>query len=431
MPTDRLTDQQRDRLREVLAPVRGVSLDLDALARYDLHPRRLDDVVTSHGLDEGRLDFRRPVWPVPYHLDVARFTQGLHDALKDRVVGYSMELRRHGMSIAAQNYGWAKTPPDGGQPWTTGVRMHVASVSKLITAIAMTKVLAAHGISPDAKMTGYLPGYWNKGPHVGEITFRQLMTHRSGFDVPGSASDFGTMKSQVASGVAATGGYHYENMNFGLCRLLIATITGAVPVDARFVIPFLPEDLIWDYVATTAYAQFVGWHVWEAACVTGPTLTHPSEDALAYDFPVGSGWNSGDLTSMAGGAGWHASVRDLLAVLNDFRRVGTILTAAQAQQMLDDGFGIDLTLSTAAGTLYNKNGLWRDGSGRSEQSLAYVLPEDMELVVLTNSTVGVADEFFRDVVTDVYLANLHPALDLPFPVEQAHDVHHPLPVGAR
>ena len=68
-------------------------------------------------------------------------------------------------------------------------------------------------------------------------------------------------------------------------------------------------------------------------------------------MPVGAGWNSGDLTSMAGGAGWHSSVADLLAVMNDVRRGGNILTPAQTQQMLDDSFGIDLTLTTAAGVL--------------------------------------------------------------------------------
>ncbi len=37
------------------------------------------------------------------------------------------------------------------------------------------------------------------------------------------------------------------------------------------------------------------------------------------------------------------------------------------------------------GTLYNKNGLWQNGSNQVEQSLAYFLPRDMELVVLANS----------------------------------------------
>ncbi|HCB03057.1 MAG TPA: serine hydrolase domain-containing protein [Nocardioides sp.] len=422
MVDDRLTRAQTSELRAVLRPLR-LDIDIDDLVAHELRPERLEGIVTSKGLEEGRLDFHLPIRPIPHQLDVNGFRSDLHDALKDKVAGYSMELRQHGMRVTSRNHGWAKTSDDGGQRWTTGVRMHVASVSKLLTAFAMTKVLAAHGISPDAKISAYLPRYWSKGDHVSDITYRQLMTHRSGFDVPGSASDFSTMKAHVAAGVASTGGYHYENMNFGLCRLLIATITGAVPVDARFQILFIPEDVIWDYVATTAYAEFVRTHLFEPACVTGPTHTHPGSDALAYDMPVGSGWDSGDLTSMAGGAGWHCSVADLLAVMNDVRRVGNILTPAQTQQLLDDSFGIDLTLTTAAGVLYNKNGLWRDGSGRTEQSLAYFLPEDMELVVLANSPIGTADEFFRDVVTDVYVANLRPVIDLSFVTERDHVTH--------
>ena len=39
--------------------------------------------------------------------------------------------------------------------------------------------------------------------------------------------------------------------------------------------------MIWDYVATSAYAEFVRTRVFEPACVIGPTLTHPGSDALA------------------------------------------------------------------------------------------------------------------------------------------------------
>jgi len=41
-----------------------------------------------------------------------------------------------------------------------------------------------------------------------------------------------------------------------------------------------------------------------------------------------------------------------------------------------------------------------------EQSLAYFLPQDMELVVLTNSPVSSPGKFFRDVVTNIYVANI-------------------------
>ena len=93
-----------------------------------------------------------------------------------------------------------------------------------------------------------------------------------------------------------------------------------------------------------------------------------------------------------------------------FRRQGTIMSPAAAQTMLDAGFGIDLIESTNLGTLYNKNGLWQSGASQTEQSLAYFLPRDMELVVLANSPIGSPGQFFRDVVTNIYLDNIAPEI---------------------
>jgi hypothetical protein len=109
---------------------------------------------------------------------------------------------------------------------------------------------------------------------------------------------------------------------------------------------------------------------------------------------------------MSGGAGWHLSIDEFLDVLGPLRRKGTILSTTQAQSMLDQGFGIDVRLPTPLGTLYNKNGAWGDGGGHLEQSLAYILPQDMELLVLANSPVGSPGKFFRDVVTNLYVANI-------------------------
>ena len=109
---------------------------------------------------------------------------------------------------------------------------------------------------------------------------------------------------------------------------------------------------------------------------------------------------------MSGGAGWHMSVDDLLSVMHTFRKSGTIMPATEAQKVLDRGFGIDMILSTPLGNLYNKNGLWADGAAHTEQSLAYFLPENIEMVVLANSPIGKPPKFFRDVVTQIYTAHV-------------------------
>ena len=81
--------------------------------------------------------------------------------------------------------------------------MHVASCSKLITAMAMTKLLNDKRVWFDTPIIGFLP---TTGPRadVNTITFRQLMTHTSGLGIAGrSDSDFEFMKSRVAAGAPA------------------------------------------------------------------------------------------------------------------------------------------------------------------------------------------------------------------------------------
>ena len=290
--------------------------------------------------------------------------------------------------------------------------MHVASLSKQMTAIAMTRTLDGAGIPYDTKVIDYLPAYWSKGANVDEITFANLMTHTSGLDygVSSSASDFEFIKAQIAAGTTHLGQYWYQNMNFGLCRILLATVNGNIPVD--FSLPPLFglnsfNDIVWDFITLSAYQLYVAAEVFAPSGVHGPTLTHEPADALAYSFPVSvPGWNSGNLTTMAGGAGWHMTVDEVLAVMGTFRRSGTIMSTAQAQSMLDAGFGVDWTASTPMGTYYAKNGMWDDSAGQMEQAVLFYLPGEMELVLLVNSPVGPRGEFLYSLVATAFTSNI-------------------------
>ena len=50
------------------------------------------------------------------------------------------EKRTGEHSRSTVDWNWAQEPQDGSESWTPDVRMHVASLSKIITAIAMTKL---------------------------------------------------------------------------------------------------------------------------------------------------------------------------------------------------------------------------------------------------------------------------------------------------
>jgi hypothetical protein len=68
-----------------------------------------------------------------------------------------MQLRQHGQPIASAQVGWAKQYSDGAESWVQSVRMQIASCSKLITAIAMTRTLAAQGYRLES-VSGYSTG---------------------------------------------------------------------------------------------------------------------------------------------------------------------------------------------------------------------------------------------------------------------------------
>lgn len=398
-------------MSETIEPISlpgGVRVDHAAIAAHVMQPAHAQGVISSRGLEEGEKP--APLKPLAGALsfNTDGFVAGLNAALANNTAGYVMQLRQHGQPIASAQVNWAKRPSDGNESWSLDVRMHIASCSKLITAIAMTRTLAAHNLPATTKIIDYLPGYWTKGPNVEKITFAELMTHTSGFRVTGSDMSFPTMKALIAGGVVASdiGKYSYQNTNFGICRILLPVMNGAIASGTVFPPPL--QDSAWDLVTVNAYSGYVQQNLFQPAGVNAPTLTHPDPDALAYAFSAAAGWNSGDLTAESGGAGWHMSVNDLLAVMGTFRRAGTIMSQAAAQTMMDASFGIDLIQSTQLGTLYNKNGLWASGAAQTEQSLAYFLPRDMELVVLANSPIGNPGKFFRDVVTNLYLNNIAP-----------------------
>jgi hypothetical protein len=109
---------------------------------------------------------------------------------------------------------------------------------------------------------------------------------------------------------------------------------------------------------------------------------------------------------MAGGAAWHMTVDQFLAVMGTFRRSGTIMSQSDAQILLNNGFGIDWTVNTPLGTYYAKNGRWSDGSGHEEQTVAFYFPRELELVLFVNSPVTSGDNFLYSIVANAYTGNI-------------------------
>ena len=100
-----------------------------------------------------------------YSLNVATFQVALDNALKNVVAGYVAQLRQSGRSCSP-THGNTPNVRKMQRAVEPDVQMHVASVSKLMTAMAMTVLFRDNNISPDAKIIDYLPNYWEKGSNI-------------------------------------------------------------------------------------------------------------------------------------------------------------------------------------------------------------------------------------------------------------------------
>ena len=405
----------REQVAAALAQLRGIKIDEQAVLSHVIRRAHVMTAISDQGAVEALAPHppgpHPPVPPVAevYVLGVDDFIADIQQALEDDE-GYVIALHQYGLPYKSVVSGYAHQPQDGTQDWAFDVRQHVASLSKHITAMAMTKALIAAGLPRvgSTPIIDYLPTYWAKGPNIDQITIAELLTHTSGItqDTNSTPADFQTMKEVIAKGVSASdiGTYEYRNVNFTLCRILLATITGEVPVD--WAAPLWPwtVDRAWDLVTTSYYEGYVTTNVFAPAGVNGPSLRHQPGDALAYPFSLGAaGWNSLDLSTLAGADAWHMSVEEMLAVMGTFRRTNAIVNNTPALNMLDYKFGVDCRLLTPLGFVYWKSGFWsRDWTVRPdgstsyetspvEQGVLFYLPDEMELVVLVNSPIGPTD----------------------------------------
>jgi hypothetical protein len=138
-----------------------------------MQPIHTQSVVSSRGLEEGTTKFASRIMPagVPLSFNTDSFVAALNTSLANNTAGYVMQPRHQGQPIASAQAGWAQEPSDGSESWAQDVRMHIASCSKLITAIAMIRTLAAQNLPASTPIIDNLPNYWAKGSNIDKITF--------------------------------------------------------------------------------------------------------------------------------------------------------------------------------------------------------------------------------------------------------------------
>ncbi|WP_128546659.1 serine hydrolase domain-containing protein [Larkinella soli] len=366
-------------------------------------------LLTAALLDGCRKSGDDPVEPKPMTW-FEYFGKALDDSLKAKRIGYAYVILEKG-EIRASGSGGLKSrlsEPEGERPFTLDTKMHVASMSKTLTAMAFLHLAAEKGLKTTDKIAPYLPPSWIRGENIDQITFRDLMTHRSGLIGLGANCANGAygenvwygLRQLVFKGVRAgsRGNYCYQNANFGLFRVLIPGVLGY---------RFTGDDVIDDQQTQQVYQDYVRKNVLEKVGISGVGANQPAGDpTYGYSYPnTGvSGWNAGDFTPTVGAYGWHLTPREagkLYATVLSTTDQG-VLTTAWKDTLLNNGLGC-FNGTTTDGPIRYHDGWWylRLSGYQGIRTIWMKFPNDVTAVVFVNALHGTRGLFPSDDGTDI------------------------------
>jgi CubicO group peptidase (beta-lactamase class C family) len=329
-----------------------------------------------------------------------RMAESLHSQLGGDVVGYAFALGTRPMVTGAG--GLARTNADGGPiPFTPDTPMIIASVSKLVSAIATIRLLREHGVDLNSAIGPYFPADWTIDPYIQKITFAQLLNQRSGIKDFGNGpmsyqrlKSFFTQSVDPASTTSCGGAavvdsknpvvpssldFCYSNFNAAVLTILLPKVTGR-PEQAR------PEQFERYYERLVQEAVFKPVGVTNAACAP-----KANNYALSYIYPgdaPGKDW--GAQYSRCATGGWYVSAVGIGKVLaslagDDGRIMRKKAGYSLFKEIREGGLGLDRN----SADMMEKNGVLGDDSGVLAVSALIFFPNDtmrLPAVLFTNST---------------------------------------------
>ena len=305
--------------------------------------------------------------------------KNIHKELDGYVVGYSFFVGASPKLFGS--YGYARTSTDGLADFTPTTKITVASVSKLVTAIAAMRILQKNGVSLDAAIGPYLPSDWQVTNYVKNLTFAQLLGQRSGIkDYGNVANDYATLKqfySQSVSNSTTTAcdpkdangnlvsvamgqgftpnnmGWCYSNFNFSIFRILLPKVAG-FPEDSNQ--STRPQTL------ADQYTKLIEQNSFELVGQKNVACKPPagSNYSFAYKNPgTAKGYDWGDVSLTCGAAGWYLSAEDMGKILLSITfKDGKIFNETPGYSMFDDFRKRGLGLDSVSNTELEKNGGW-------------------------------------------------------------------------
>jgi Beta-lactamase len=278
--------------------------------------------------------------------------------LTPAVAGYVVQVGGLPPAVAGQ----ARIAPDiNPQAMSPNLWLNIESVSKTLTTVAVLQLLHADQLTIDTPINNYIYSNWKLGNLVSLMTFRQLLTHTSGFGVQTSSSGppqcqpvpgdtYDQLKALVANGVNVTSlpaSPCYQNANFNLLRELLPALwknnnTVSQQSDADDSTGSSPRAV----ASSNLYINYMNNYVFAPVGIpTSGCKSVGTNEILAYPFPPAPpGYDWGDSTLECGAGGWSLKASDLFKVINDLATGNTLLTNDEKSLMFSNCLGWDCSV---------------------------------------------------------------------------------------
>jgi hypothetical protein len=339
-------------------------------------------------------------------MSVGRVSADITATLHNRVVGFVSIVG----SVPPVFQGTARTAADPPKSaMLPDLPVNIASVSKVLTTIAVLQSLDRRHLSLDTRIWPYLPKSWKRGRLIDTITFRMLLTHAAGFraNCGGDRTTYAVLKAQIQNGVTAAGmaTRSYNNCNFAIFREMLPQMEGVPDV--------APTDQLRAVQNAAFYISYMNQHVFRPVGLPQRACRAPKSGndvpgyrfpaIMSYPYPAGTGHGDdwGDWTLSCGGGGWVLSAADLFDVIKDVANGRALLTSAERAEFLaaaPNSIGWDSTVrSDCPDPSVCKNGSLENGRVRIF-TYAGVLKCNVPAVVIVNSVLPEPYESGNDII---------------------------------
>ncbi len=334
-------------------------------------------------------------------LSLDKIAARLEIHLKDSTVGWAYQIRKNGKITNKNEGGYKITGVDrlDGKPvaFDADTRMHVASVSKTITAVAVAKLVEQGKLSWGDKIKKYLPLNWKINPLFENTTIADLLTMRSGLDgnLDGISSCYDSLQVCIARGPDKNkiGKFNYQNISYGLLRIIIAEALGPDEFETN------STNSVNSVLTTNKYINFVNRYLFgplaikEVFCAETegtPVLMYPFPYNNQHGYITGRGghYNDGNLSSYAGALGWYISINELSVFLNGVFYEDKIINQKTLDELIKLDFPFKIN-SLNFGQYFGSGGDWMSPQGQEPRggvhAYYYFFPSDIQITVFVNS----------------------------------------------